>query len=66
MAKVRGVRFSSKEDALIEEFLRLNPMLDFSTLAKVSILEFIKKPLINLQAVGQPQKKEGRNVRPNT
>lgn len=63
MGKVRGVRFSDKEEKLIEEFLRKNTLLDFSTLAKVAILEFIKKPRINLTPVGRPQREENKNVR---
>ncbi|MBX3018776.1 MAG: hypothetical protein KF767_12865 [Bdellovibrionaceae bacterium] len=64
MSKVRGIRFNAKEDALVEEFLASNPLIDFTTLAKISILEFIKKPQINLHAVGKQTKKAGRNVRP--
>lgn len=63
MAKVRGVRFTEQEETLIEEFLRKNPFFDFSTLSKVAILEFIKKPSINFTPVGQKPKKEGTNVR---
>jgi hypothetical protein len=63
MSKVRGIRFNAKEDALVEEFLAANPLIDFTTLAKVSILEFIKKPQINLRAVGNSDRKEGRSVR---
>jgi hypothetical protein len=64
MGKVRGVRFSEDEETLIEEFLSKNTLLDFSTLAKVAILEFIKKPQINLTPVGTPSRKESRDVRP--
>jgi hypothetical protein len=64
MGKVRGVRFSEDEEKLIEEFLHKNKMLDFSTLAKVAIFEFIKRPQINLTPVGKPSRKENRNVRP--
>ncbi|MGE3263218.1 MAG: hypothetical protein AB7K68_15665 [Bacteriovoracia bacterium] len=64
MSKVRGVRFSESEEKLIEEFLRKNTLLDFSTLAKVAILEFIRKPQINLTPVGSPSRKENRDVRP--
>lgn len=64
MSKVRGVRFNPKEDAQIEEFLDKNPLLDFSTMAKLAILEFIKSPTFNLTPVTKPStKKEGRNVR---
>lgn len=65
VAKVRGVRFSEKEEALIEEFLRKNQYFDFSTLAKISILEFIKRPEISLIAISQKPKKGVRDVRPN-
>lgn len=63
MAKVRGVRFTEKEEVLIEEFLRKNPFFDFSTLAKVAILEFIKKPELNFTPVGPKTKKEAKDVR---
>ena len=64
MAKVRGVRFSDKEDTLIEEFLRKNPLIDFSTLAKISILEFVRNPQLNLTPVGKSTKRENKDVRP--
>ncbi|MBK7892148.1 MAG: hypothetical protein IPJ84_15295 [Bdellovibrionales bacterium] len=64
MGKVRGVRFSEYEESLIEEFLRKNSLLDFSTLAKVAILDFIKNPRISLTPVGKPSRKEHRDVRP--
>jgi hypothetical protein len=63
MSKVRGVRFTPKEEALIEEFLEKNPLLDFSTLAKIAILDFVRKPKINLTAVGAQVQKEKRNDR---
>ena len=63
MSKVRGVRFSEHEESLIEEFLNKNTLLDFSTLAKVAILEFIRKPQIHLTPVGKPSRKENRDVR---
>jgi hypothetical protein len=65
MAKVRGVRFTKQEEALIEEFLRKNTFFDFSTLAKVAILDFIKAPQLNFTAVGKKSKKEIRDVRTN-
>jgi uncharacterized protein YggT (Ycf19 family) len=44
MSKVRGIRFTDKEEAQIEEFLIKNPLLDFSTMVRMAILEFIKNP----------------------
>lgn len=64
MGKVRGIRFSDNEEKLIEEFLRKNALLDFSTIAKIAILEFLKRPQISLIPVGNTLKKENSNVRP--
>lgn len=64
MSKVRGIRFTDKEEAQIEEFLIKNPLLDFSTMAKLAILEFIKNPTFSLIPVTQnPAEKENKNVR---
>lgn len=56
MAKVRGIRFTEQEDAVIEEFLRNNSFLDFTTVAKIAILKFIKSPSIDLNAVDVTKK----------
>mgnify|MGYP001578100417 CR=1 FL=1 len=65
MSKVRGVRFSNGEEQLIEEFLEKNPLIDFSTLAKISILTFIRRPQINLNPITSIIKKDKRNVSTN-
>jgi hypothetical protein len=44
----RTVRFSSKEAKEIEQFLRDNPFLDFSTLARLALAEFIRDPKIKI------------------
>lgn len=49
-SKPKAVRFSQKEEEDINEFLRLNPFLDFSSLARLAINQFIKEPKINLIA----------------
>ena len=64
MSKVRGIRFTEEEESLIEEFLRKNPRIDFSTMAKIAILEFIRKPQISLIGVGINTRKERKDVRP--
>ena len=64
MSKVRGVRFSDEEEELIEEFLKRNPFIDFSTLSRIAILEFIKNPQINLIPVEKSLKRENDHVRP--
>lgn len=66
MSKVRGVRFSESEEQLIEEFLRRNSVFDFSTLAKVAILAFIKNPEVQLIGVREDRQKERKNGRPVT
>lgn len=65
MAKVRGVRFTEAEEKLIEEFLKKNPFFDFSTLAKISINEFIKKPSISFTPIKFSKNDEVENVRSN-
>lgn len=65
MSKVRGIRFNEKEDSLVEEFLKENPVIDFTTLAKIAILEFVKKPQITLKPVIRNEKRESKNVRAN-
>ena len=47
----KAVRFSKEEEELINEFILSNPMFDFSTLARVAILNFIKNPEIKLTPV---------------
>ena len=47
----KAVRFSEDEENLIAEFMQNNPMFDFSTLARVAILNFMKNPEIKLTPV---------------
>lgn len=47
---------------MIEEFLQKNPLIDFSTLAKIAILEFIKDPQINLIPVEKSLRREGATM----
>jgi hypothetical protein len=63
MGKVRGVRFSDKEESMIDEFLEKNPILDFSTLARVAILGFVKKPQIDLIPIEKSLRRENEDVR---
>ena len=51
MSKTRAIRFSDKEQRQIEEFLAKNPFFDFSTLARMAILEFVENPKMTLKAV---------------
>lgn len=47
----RAVRFSDSEEKKISDFLELNPLLDFSTLARISIMNFIENPEIKLNPI---------------
>lgn len=64
MSKVRGIRFTPKEDEMIEEFLEKNPLFDFSMMAKIAILAFIKQPDVRLNAVGSKHRKDNSNAKP--
>lgn len=46
----RAIRFSEQENKAIKDFLEKNPFFDFSTIARMAILNFIEKPEINLTA----------------
>jgi hypothetical protein len=56
MSKSRAIRIPDNEDRQIEEFLKGNPFFDFSTLARMAILEFIKNPKITVRPVKGPPK----------
>lgn len=47
----RTVRFKAEEIRLIEEFLKANPFLDFSTVTRLAVMQFIKSPNISIQPV---------------
>lgn len=51
MAKTRAIRLTEKEEKQIRKFLEQNPMFDFSTLARVSISQFIENPQLKLKPV---------------
>lgn len=53
----KAVRFSNKENKAIKDFLEQNPYFDFSTLARMAILNFIENPSITLK----PAKFENKN-----
>ena len=65
MGKVRGIRFTREEEDQIERFLKSNPLIDFSTVARIAILEFIKKPKINLVPARRTLVKEKSDARSN-
>ena len=56
----RTVRFNKSEAALIDRFLTENPFLDFSTIARLAISQFIQNPTLPIKPVPKqrsPQKK---------
>jgi hypothetical protein len=60
MKKTRAIRISTQEDQLIEEFLKKNPVFDFSTLARTAIIQFIQEPNLKLNSVSQSVKPKGK------
>lgn len=57
----KAVRFSENEDKAIKEFLKKNPQLDFSTLARIAISNFIENPQIKLFPVQIYNKKTSQS-----
>jgi len=51
--KPRAVRFSDEEENEIQKFIKLNPFLDFSTLARISIKQFINNPKLEFQTTSK-------------
>ena len=51
MTVSKALRFSDDEYRQIQQFLDKNPFFDFSTLARVAILEFIRNPKLEINAV---------------
>ena len=67
MSKTRAIRLSATEDQKIDEFLKHNPFFDFSTLARMAILGFIKEPKLIIQPIGASSGKTSpKNVRRST
>lgn len=53
----KAVRFSVEDEKLINEFLKKNPMFDFSMLARTAILQFIENPEVKLRPVNTHKRK---------
>jgi len=51
MKTSRGIRFRSDDLRDIDEFLRNNPVFDFSSLARTAIRRFIEAPKIDLKPI---------------
>lgn len=48
---IRTVRFSTFEIKKIEEFLKQNSFLDFSSLARMAINHFIENPTVQIKPI---------------
>ena len=51
MSKTKAIRLSESDEKLISEFLRMNPIFDFSSLARTAILAFIQDPKMRITPV---------------
>lgn len=58
MGKVRGIRFTDIEETRIQEFLKKNPLIDFSTLARIAVLSFIREPKLDLNPIAKTKKEK--------
>ena len=56
----KAVRFNDKEEKAIKDFLEKNPYFDFSTLARMAIINFIEKPELRLKPSTLESKEDKR------
>lgn len=47
----RTVRFKAHELEQIDEFLQRNPFFDFSSLTRIAVTEFIRRPTLRIQPI---------------
>lgn len=62
MPITKAVRLSDDEIASIEEFLRKNPLFDFSSLARTAIRAFIQSPSLSVLPVQARTKRRSKTV----
>jgi hypothetical protein len=53
---IKTVRFNKQDIKDIETFLKKNPLIDFSTLVRISVQNFIKNPNFKLNSIGNLKK----------
>lgn len=53
---VRTVRFDDKQLKRIEEFLKRNEFLDFSSLTRMAVDQFMRNPTVQIQPVSTIKK----------
>lgn len=61
MSKTRTIRLNEEDEKLIDEFLQKNSILDFSTLARIAIKQFIQSPSITLKSVSNHVRGAGKD-----
>ena len=59
---VRAVRFEQAELDKIDQFLKKNPFLDFSTLTRMAIGDFIKNPTIQIQPIKNLKRRDAKEL----
>ena len=60
--KPHTVRFSEREERKIQAFLKINPFLDFSSMARIAIEQFIEDPHLTISPLtDQPKHKKEKN-----
>jgi len=53
---IRTVRFDDEQIKRIEEFLSRNPFLDFSSLTRMAIDQFVEKPTVQIKPIARGKK----------
>lgn len=62
MSKIRAVRLNSDEEQSVVEFLKNNPFLDFSTVVRMALRQFLANPKLNLEkATNKSNKRQKEN-----
>ena len=54
----RTIRIKSEDIELIDEFLEINPIFDFSSLTRIALMEFIKNPTVHITAVNKDKPRQ--------
>lgn len=62
MPKIKAIRLSNQDNAQITEFLAQNPLFDFSSLARTSIISFIENPQLKIKAIKKTKKSKKREL----
>jgi hypothetical protein len=49
VGKTRAVRLSDEESRRVDQFIKLNPFFDFSSLVRTALMEFIAAPRLQIR-----------------